>query len=93
MRAVIALIFWTISILLPSNVEATAPVVIPPMPQHSPEMAEAMAEAREWALYWLEAHAEYEDEFTALFNSYTYTVSKNGRSMVNGKFVAMPKGK
>lgn len=50
-------------------------------------------EAYEWAMYWHEAYDEYADEFTALFNSYTYKVSKNGRSMVNGKFVAMPKGK
>lgn len=39
-----------------------------------------------------QAVQEYADEFTALFNSYTYKLAKNGRSMVNGKFVAMPKG-
>ncbi len=50
-------------------------------------------DACQWADYYVDAYAEYCDEFTALFNSYTYKVSKNGRSMVNGKFVAMAKGK
>lgn len=48
--------------------------------------------ANEWREFWEDARNEYADEFTALFNSYTYKRSKNGRSMVNGKFVAMPKG-
>lgn len=41
----------------------------------------------EWAAFSAEAYEEHADAFTALFNSYTYKLSKNGRSMVNGKFV------
>lgn len=96
----VAMVIAAIALLIPIliGVEGDEPMTetsvayIPPKPEFSPEMTEAIADAREWTLYWLEAHAEYEDEFTALFNSYTYKVSKNGRSMVNGKFVAMPKG-
>lgn len=39
--------------------------------------------------YWSECYEEAINEFDALFNSYTYKLSRNGRSMVNGKFVAM----
>jgi len=83
MRAIIALVFWTLCLMLPSNA-ATPDVVIVP--------AVAMSEAE------LDTIAEdaFDDawcEFTNLFNSYTYKVSKNGRSMINGKFVAMPKGR
>lgn len=42
---------------------------------------------QEWSEFHADAFDEYADEFTALFNSYTYKLSKNGRSMVNGKFV------
>lgn len=37
--------------------------------------------------YHAEVFSDALSEFDALFNSYTYKVSKNGRSMVNGKFV------
>jgi len=86
LQVVLVVLFWTLCTMLPTNV-ATAEVVIIPAAN-----AEANAEELEWAEYHAEAKAEYEDEFTALFNSYTYKVSKNGRSMINGKFVAMPKG-
>lgn len=39
--------------------------------------------------YWSECYEEAINEFDELFNSYTYKLSKNGRSMINGKFVAM----
>ena len=54
---------------------------------------ECMCERCEWDAYYGEAYSDYADEFTALFNSYTYKLSRNGRSMINGKFVAMPKEK
>jgi hypothetical protein len=38
---------------------------------------------------WDAAYEAYYEEFTALFNSYSYKLSKNGRSMINGKFVKM----
>lgn len=74
--------------------------IIPAVPTVMDELGSITVEAAitvedsdeiEWALYHAEAMAEYADEFTALFNSYTYKVSKNGRSMVNGKFVKMGK--
>lgn len=55
-------------------------VVIPPMPQSPPSTLAEDAYDDAWC------------EFTNLFNSYSYKLSKNGRSMINGKFVAMPKG-
>lgn len=93
MRTIIALIFWTICLMIPSNVAVAAPVVIPPMPIGEPsahifwDIEDDECECVECAV----ANA-YDDawcEFTNLFNSYTYKVSKNGRSMVNGKFVKM----
>lgn len=96
MRAVIVLIFWTISILLPSNVECAAPVVIPPMPHIDP-ISESDRELIEWDEYHAEAMAEYSDEFTALFNSYETKWSKNGRLMMrngdSGSFKFVAKGK
>lgn len=92
---VIAAIALLIPILIgvegdePMTDEGIASTPLVPVIQVLPEYE---TDAMEWALYWHEAFAKYEDEFTALFNSYTYKVSKNGRSMVNGKFVAMPKG-
>lgn len=56
-------------------------VVIPPMPQHVPT-AEYWQDSLEWATYWHEAFEEYEDEFTALFNSYETKWSKNNRLMI-----------
>lgn len=85
MRALI----WVLGILFTLVPAKPAPVVvIPPMPQHIPT-AEYYEEALEWGLYWHEAFEEYEDAFTAHFNSLTYKRSANGRSMVNGKFVKM----
>lgn len=43
----------------------------------------------EWSEFHAESFAEHADQFTALFESYSYKLSKNGRSMVNGKFVKM----
>lgn len=40
------------------------------------------AEEREWELYRIEALMEYEDEFTALFNSYETKRASNGRLMI-----------
>ena len=50
-----------------------------------------LTEEEEWAEFHAESFSEHAAAFDALFNSYTYKVSKNGRSMINGKFVAMPK--
>lgn len=73
-------------------IAAPAPTVL--APDYSSDIAaECMCDRCEWDAYYGEAYCEYADEFTALFNSYTYKLSKNGRSMVNGKFVAMPKEK
>jgi hypothetical protein len=85
MRVIVAIIFWTICLMVPSNVPVAAVVVIPPMPQVSP--AEAIALETECDCVTCNAYDDAWCEFTNLFNSYTYKVSKNGRSMVNGKFV------
>lgn len=83
MITIIALVIRVLMALVtPTHADV---VVIPPMPNYSPEVIEA----QEWAEYHEIAYREYEDEFTALFNSYSYKLSKNGRSMINGKFVAM----
>lgn len=42
---------------------------------------------REWSEFHADSYAEHAQAFEDLFNSYTYKLSKNGRSMVNGKFV------
>lgn len=67
-------------------------VVIPPMPNYQPTVdhvihyeSGCMCED----CYWYECYIEGLVEFDALFTSYSYKLSKNGRSMVNGKFVAM----
>lgn len=36
----------------------------------------------EWSEFWLDAVEEYEDEFTALFNSYEIKRAKNGAIMI-----------
>lgn len=84
MIAIIALILQVLISLVGNNADVQI-VVIPPMPQVSP----AISEDQEWAEYRAEAYEEYADEFTALFNSYNYKLSRNGRSMINGKFVKM----
>jgi len=53
-------------------------VIIPAMPQVSP----SVIEEQEWPEYHTEAMREYEDEFTALFNSYEMRWSKNNRLMI-----------
>lgn len=87
MRAII----WLMGILLTLFPAQRADVVvIPPMPQHFPTENE-YNEKWAWSEFHADAFEEYANEFTVLFNSYTYKLSKNGRSMINGKFVAMPK--
>jgi hypothetical protein len=78
MQAIIALIFWTICLVLPTKVTVNEPVIIPPMPQHSP----LIIEEQEWDDYNRDAYEEYADEFTALFNSYTTKRAKNGALMI-----------
>jgi len=78
MRVIIALIVWTLSLMLPSNVAVSDPVIIPPMPQYSP----AVIEEQEWTEYHSDAVKEYEDEFTALFNSYEIKRAKNNALMI-----------
>lgn len=73
-----------VSLITPAN-SASAVVVIPAKPQYAP----TISEEQEWSEYHAEAMREYEDMFTELFNSYSYKLSKNGRSMINGKFVKM----
>lgn len=83
MITVIALILQAlISLVSPTN---SAVVVIPPMPQSAPAVIDH--DDYEWSEFYCDAYDEYADEFTALFNSYSYKLSKNGRSMINGKFV------
>lgn len=52
-------------------------------------IAPVVNEDEEWDQFHAESFAEHADQFTALFDSYSYKLSKNGRSMVNGKFVKM----
>lgn len=83
MITIIALVIRVLmALVIPTHADV---VVIPERPSYSPEIIEE----QEWSEYHEIAYREYEDEFTALFNSYTYKLSKNGRSMINGKFVAM----
>jgi hypothetical protein len=91
MIAIVALVIRVLMALItPAHADV---IVIPPMPKHSPNLPPIPFaiddEEREWSEYYADAYAEYADEFTALFNSYSYRVSKNGRSMINGKFVKM----
>jgi hypothetical protein len=72
------------ALITPANSEV---IDNPAMPQHKPVVKDQ--DSYEWSEYYSDAYDEYADEFTALFNSYTYRVSKNGRSMINGKFVKM----
>ena len=76
MIALIALVIRVLMTLVtPAQSDA---VVIPPMPQYSPELMEAA----EWVAYERDAYEEYADEFTALFNSYTTKRAKNGALMI-----------
>jgi hypothetical protein len=85
MITILALVIRVLMALVtPTHVDV---VVIPPMPQYSAD--ELFEECLCDECCYEEAVKAYADEFTALFNSYTYKLSKNGRSMINGKFVAM----
>lgn len=89
MITVIALVIQVlISLITPTHVDV---VVIPPMPHNDPTNIWVVEEDEDgdWHAFEMDAYNEYANEFTALFNSYSYKLSKNGRSMVNGKFVAM----
>lgn len=86
MITIIALVLQVLTALItPQHVDV---VVITPT-----EVANLEAEYRNGCdchdCYWTECYEESLNEFDALFNSYTYKLSKNGRSMINGKFVAM----
>lgn len=56
-------------------------------PTFQPTSLVADNEAQEWREFHNLAYVEHFDAFTAHFESLTYKRSKNGRSMVNGKFV------
>jgi hypothetical protein len=99
MITIIALVIQVlISLVSPTHADV---VVIPERPSYSPtdfSCGEYVCNCYEnncdascgcWVCYEDEAYDEYKAEFTALFNSYTYKLSRNGRSMINGKFVAM----
>jgi hypothetical protein len=87
MITVIALVLQVlISLISPTN---SAVVVIPAQPFNDPYSVISDDEDGEWHEYEYLAYLEYCDEFDALFNSYDYKLSKNGRSMINGKFVKM----
>lgn len=79
MRVVIALIIWTLCYFLPTNVETPEVTIIPAAAISDGDMDAIREDAYDDA--WC--------EFTNLFNSYDYKLSKNGRSMINGKFVKM----
>jgi hypothetical protein len=88
MITIIALMIQVLVSLITPADSASAVVVIPAKPQHAPISNEDQ-EAYEWSEFYCDAYDEYADQFTALFNSYSYKLSKNGRSMINGKFVKM----
>lgn len=86
MITIIALVIQVlISLISPSN--SADVTVIPPKPDYAP--TEYYWDAMEWAQFESESYWEHYDAFTELFNSYSYKLSKNGRSMINGKFVKM----
>lgn len=91
MGALVSFILGVLMVLVPS-VEA-APVFIPPMPLYAPLVSN---EDAEWDAYHCEAFLEYEDEFTALFNSYECKRAKNGAMMIrqgnSGSFKFAKKG-
>ncbi len=96
MITIIALVLQAlVSLIIPSNSDV---VIIPPMPKHSPVVIPERVRlvsgnhAHECLCddcCYDESYVAAYEEFTALFNSYSYKLSKNGRSMVNGKFVKM----
>lgn len=85
MITIIALVLQVlISLVSPTHVDV---VVIPERPSYSPNVIAHVSDDEDG--YWCAEYDKAEDEFTALFNSYTYKLSRNGRSMINGKFVSM----
>lgn len=86
---IVAIVLAILNLFAPVNANV---IVVPPMPQYSPETIEAA----EWEMYRYDAYEEYEDEFTALFNSYETKWSKNGRLMIrqgdSGSFKFAKKG-
>lgn len=89
MITIIALVMQVLMALItPQHADV---VIIPPVPNYSPKSSPdyCTPDCECWVCYEDDAYLEYYEEFTALFNSYTYKLSKNGRSMINGKFVAM----
>lgn len=74
-----------LSFLGTQNVKAQEVVTIPPMPSYAP----ALSEEQEWELFWLDAYCDNGNAFDEIYASLTYKRTKNGRSMVNGKFVKM----
>lgn len=85
MITIIALVLQVlISLVSPAN---SAVVVIPAAPSYAPSVIASVSDDEDG--YWCAAYDSAESEFTALFNSYSYKLSKNGRSMINGKFVKM----
>lgn len=80
MIAILALILQLITGLMINNAPEVHVMVMSPVIED---------EEQEWREFNELARIEYEDEFTALFYSYNYKLSKNGRSMINGRFVKM----
>lgn len=93
MRAIIVLILWTISLMLPAHTPS-AVVIIPAKPQVSPTVH--ITEDDEWRMFADEAYWENWEAFTALFNSYETKVAKNGAMMIrqgnSGSFKFAKKG-
>lgn len=55
-------------------------IEFPVLPHSSSVISEN--EEQEWSEFHADAFDEYADEFTRLFESYDYKLSKNGRSMI-----------
>lgn len=89
MITVIALVLQVlVSVIRPTNVWTLtyyegefAPVVI--------DQRDDKVIATPESTVYADAYDDAWCEFTNLFNSYNYKLSKNGRSMINGKFVKM----
>lgn len=90
MVTIIALVMQVlIGLITPQHADV---IVIPPMPNYAPEVDHAIAYDQGCMCedcYYQECYEDALSEFDALFNSYTYKRTRNGRSMINGKFVAM----
>ena len=88
MQTIIALIFWTLCLILPGKSEVIEPIVIPPMPQHAPVSEESTTIQDAYDDAWC--------EFTNLFNSYELKRAKNGALMIrrgnSGSYTFAKKG-